>query len=169
MWKDYAGSDRLASTLRQFPCAAAGIRGSGEYPRIAGSVLFYQMKRGVLVVAEIFGLPAPEGECKSPVYAFHIHRGGQCSGNESDPFANALTHYDPQNCPHPHHAGDMPPLFGNDGYAFQAFFTDRFSVDEVVGKTVIIHSGPDDFTTQPAGNAGKKIACGVIKALGPRR
>ena len=41
--------------------------------------------------------------------------------------------------------------------------TDRFSVDEIIGRTVVIHSGPDDFRTQPAGNAGKTIACGVTR------
>lgn len=44
-----------------------------------------------------------------------------------------------------------------------AFTTDRFSVEEIVGKTIIIHSNVDDFTTQPGGNSGEKIACGVIK------
>jgi len=41
--------------------------------------------------------------------------------------------------------------------------TDRFSVDEIIGRTVVIHSDPDDFLSQPAGNAGKKIACGEIR------
>ncbi|MDY3869634.1 MAG: superoxide dismutase family protein [Clostridiaceae bacterium] len=81
-------------------------------------------------------------------------------------FSNALSHYDPGSCPHPYHAGDLPPLFGNSGYAFQVFFTDRFSVREILGKTVIIHANPDDFTTQPAGKAGQRIACGEIRAFG---
>lgn len=81
-----------------------------------------------------------------------------------DPFANAMAHYDPEGCPHPYHAGDMPPLFGNNGFAFSAFITDRFSIREIIDKTVIIHSAPDDFMTQPSGNSGAKIACGVIKA-----
>jgi Cu-Zn family superoxide dismutase len=57
----------------------------------------------------------------------------------------------------------MPPLFGNQGYAFLMFLTDRFTAREIIGKTVIIHDKPDDFTTQPAGNSGNKIACGVIQ------
>jgi superoxide dismutase, Cu-Zn family len=44
------------------------------------------------------------------------------------------------------------------------FFTDKFNVQEVIGKSVIIHENPDDYRTQPAGNSGKKLACGVIKA-----
>ncbi|MCX7614928.1 MAG: superoxide dismutase family protein, partial [Clostridiales bacterium] len=65
-------------------------------------------------------------------------------------------------CNHPGHAGDLPPLFGNYGHAFMAVFTGRVSVSEIIGRTVIIHASPDDFTTQPSGNSGKKIACGQI-------
>ena len=57
----------------------------------------------------------------------------------------------------------MPPLIANNGYAIQAFLTDRFTVREILGKTVIIHDSADDFTSQPAGNAGARIACGVIR------
>jgi Cu-Zn family superoxide dismutase len=60
----------------------------------------------------------------------------------------------------------MPPLFVNHGYAFSAFLTDKFYVRDVIGLTVIIHAQPDDFTTQPSGNAGKKIACGLIEKSG---
>ena len=62
----------------------------------------------------------------------------------------------------------MPPLFSNRGYALQAFLTDRFTVGEILGRTVIIHDGTDDFTSQPAGNAGARIACGVIRKAGSR-
>ena len=74
-----------------------------------------------------------------------------------------MTHYNPNQCAHPYHAGDLPPLFGSNGYAFEAFLTDRFTVSEVIGRTVIIHSKPDDFSTQPSGNSGEKIACGEIR------
>ena len=72
----------------------------------------------------------------------------------------------PNACLHPYHAGDMPPLFAVGSRAFLAFFTDRFTASEIFGKTVIVHDGRDDFTTQPSGNAGKKIACGVISGVG---
>jgi Cu-Zn family superoxide dismutase len=94
----------------------------------------------------------------------HIHEGGSCTGNAADPFADAGSHYNPEGCEHPAHAGDLPPLFSNRGTAWGAVLTDRFSVGEISGKTVIIHLNPDDFTTQPAGNSGAKIACGVIRA-----
>ena len=71
-------------------------------------------------------------------------------------YKNALEtggHFNPLDCPHPYHAGDMPPLFSVNGNAFLCFMTDRFKIKEVLGKAVIIHSKPDDFTTQPSGNA----------------
>lgn len=146
------------------PRAIAIVRGSSSYPGIRGEVRFYQTAYGTLVAAEFSGLPLASTPCNSPVFGFHIHSGTQCSGNFSDPFADALTHYDPYTCPHPYHAGDLPPLFGTNGYAFSMFLTNRFSASEIIGRTVILHSMPDDFTTQPAGNSGAKIACGTIVA-----
>lgn len=158
-----------AHILQESPSATAEVRGSAEYPRIRGRVNFYQTRSGVLVSAEVFGLPGADSACKKRIFAFHIHSGGSCTGNRSDPFADAKTHYNPGNCDHPCHAGDLPPLWGSDGYAFQVFLTARITVSEVIGKTVIIHANPDDFTTQPSGSAGQKIACGVIKKSFPHR
>ena len=150
------------SLLRQAPQALAVVRGSAKYPDIRGDVRFYQLREMVLVVAEVAGLPLPVKPCSSPVFGFHIHEGEECSGNSEDSFANAKMHYNPQGCPHPYHVGDLPPLFGNQGYAFSAFVTDRFTVREIVEKTIIIHSRPDDFKTQPSGDSGEKMACGKI-------
>ncbi len=146
------------------PAAYAAIKGGPNYSGIHGNVYFYQVELGVMVIAEIFGLPTSKNPCERPVFGFHIHSGNSCSGNETDPFADAMSHYNPERCPHPSHEGDMPPLFGNQGYAFLMFLTDRFTAKDIIDKTVIIHDKPDDFTTQPAGNAGNKIACGVIQS-----
>ena len=153
----------FASIVQRGPAAAAKVIGSDEYPAVNGKVYFYQTKFGTLVAAQIFGLPVDGGGCRKRIFAFHIHSGGSCTGDMDDPFADAMTHYNPNGCDHPYHAGDLPPLFGNSGYAAEAFLTDRFSVQEVIGRTVIIHSSPDDFTTQPSGNSGEKIACGKIE------
>lgn len=159
----FQGIPFFSSVLKGWPTSFARICGSREYPEIHGMVRFYRTRYGTLVAAEIFGLPKKCEECKSPVFAFHIHEGEECTGNPSDPFAAAGGHYNPENCLHPYHAGDMPPLLGNDGYAFSVFLTDRFCAKEIIGRTVIIHSNPDDFMTQPSGNSGMKIACGVIQ------
>ncbi len=154
--------DDFCTVFRRRANAVAFINGSEKYPNTQGRVFFYQMHDGVIVRAEIAGLPAVTGKCENPIFAFHIHGGTECAGNETDAFAMANGHYNPNDCLHPYHAGDMPPLFSVNGRAFSAFLTDRFTVSEVLGKTVIIHDRPDDFTTQPSGNAGEKIACGII-------
>lgn len=152
----------VADMLRRRPHGLAVLRGSEAFPEIFGIVRFYQMRGGVLVAAEVSGLPAPEGPCESPVFGFHIHSGGSCTGTEEDPFADTLGHENPGNCPHPYHAGDMPPIFGNGGQGLLIFMTDRITVSEILGKTVVLHAMPDDFHSQPAGDSGAKIACGRI-------
>ena len=154
--------DDVWRTFGQRPNAVAFMQGSEAYPTIRGRVLFYNTRSGVMVRAELAGLPTATGLCDKPVFAFHIHDGTACAGDAADPFARAGSHYNPDGCLHPYHAGDMPPLFGVNGRAFAAFLTNRFTVPEVLGKAVIIHARPDDFTTQPSGNAGAKIACGII-------
>lgn len=148
--------------LRQRPKAVAVIKGSSSYPDIKGTVYFYQTPEGVLITASISGLPQDSGECSSRVFGFHIHGGDSCTGTEQSPFENTGSHYDKLKCDHPHHSGDMPPLFGNNGSAYLSFLTNRIYVADIIGKTVVIHSQPDDFVSQPAGNSGTKIACGKI-------
>lgn len=111
--------------------AHAAVKGSSKYPGIHGEVTFRQLRNGVLVGAEIYGLPEG-GECSPGIFAFHIHNGSECSGNSEDAFAAADGHFNPGDCPHPYHAGDLPPLFGNHGYAYMSVFTDRFTVGEIM-------------------------------------
>ena len=155
----------IVSILNSSPHAKAIVSGSPVQPQISGVERFYQTNLGVLVFAEITGLPTSTTPCDSPIFAFHIHKGSSCTGTADDPFADTLTHYNPQNCAHPYHAGDLPPLFGNQGIALSIFLTDRFTVGEIIDKTVVIHDRLDDFTTQPSGNLGTKIACGEIKRM----
>lgn len=156
--------EALAVILEMQPEAYARIKGSSEYPQVSGSVLFYPIWDGTLVIADVNGLPESQGECPKDIFGFHIHEGGRCLGNEEDPFAQTGMHYNPENCEHPAHAGDFPPLFGNRGYALTMFYTNRFYPEEVIGHTVVIHDMSDDFKSQPSGDSGAKIACGEIRA-----
>ncbi|MBE5813377.1 MAG: superoxide dismutase family protein [Clostridiales bacterium] len=142
----------------------AHIKGNREYPMLHGTVMFKRISKGVLVTAKIYGLP-DNNEYNTGVFAFHIHNGMSCTGTRDDPFADAGTHYNPKNAPHPYHAGDLPPLFSNNGYAYMSVLTNRFNLREIIGRVVIIHRNIDDFSTQPAGNAGAKIGCGKIIAM----
>ncbi len=143
--------------------AVAYIKGGNGFKNIKGKVLFYQLRGGVLVRSEFTGLPQSTQNCSYPVFGFHIHNGMSCTGTQENPFEDAQGHYNPSDCQHPFHAGDMPPIFGADGRAISVFLSNRFSVSEIIGRTVILHANPDDFATQPSGNAGKMIACGVIE------
>lgn len=135
--------------------ASAIIKGGAQTPCICGKVSFHQKQNCVLVTANIRGLP----ETSSGFFGFHIHEGEACTGTD---FADTLSHYNPKSSPHPTHAGDMPPLIYCNGSAYLSFMTDRFCVKDIIGLTVVIHDMPDDFNSQPSGNAGKKIACGVV-------
>lgn len=139
--------------------AIARVTGGGDSPGLLGTVTFRQMPMGVLVTARVSGLPQnnPTG-----FFAFHIHEGAHCSGAG---FPAAGGHYDPTALPHPGHAGDLPPLLSNGGTAYMALLTSRFTVRDILGRVVVIHSGPDDFHSQPAGNPGTKIACGEIRPV----
>ena len=154
----------ISEILGTSPGAVALLSGSEKYPDLRGLIGFYPTDRGVLTVARFVALPKSEA-CASRFFALHIHGGGECKGNSIDPFAAAGTHFDPHACPHPYHAGDLPPVMESMGGALSVFLTDRFTLDEIIGKSVILHDRPDDFTTQPAGNAGEKIACVVIQRL----
>ena len=123
------------------PDAVAVLTGGAR-----GTVRFWQTGRGVLIESLVRGLP----ETETGFFAFHIHESA------------AGGHYNPAGVPHPRHAGDLPPLLACGGEARLTVLTCRFRLRDVLGRTVVIHSGPDDFRTQPAGNPGSQIARGII-------
>ena len=129
-----------------------------------GSVNFVQKGGKVVVTARVSGL--------SPgAHGFHIHEKGDCSSGDG---LSAGGHFNPYGKPHAgpstadRHAGDMPMLQA-DGYG-EATLTVELDVitigsgtADIVGKAVIVHKDPDDYKTQPTGNAGGRVACGVIR------
>ena len=135
------------------PEAVACVSGEGK---LCGCVKFYAAGCGCLVAAEIRGLP----ESDTGFFAFHIHEGGDCGGTD---FSDTGGHFNPEKQAHPRHVGDLPPLLSDHGTATLLVQTSRFTPGEVIGRTVVIHQNPDDFHTQSAGNAGRKIACGMIR------
>jgi len=145
------------------PQAVAWVRGGPLAPSLSGLVKFYETPYGgVLVEAEVFGLPNMVFPGSTDFYAMHIHQNGDCGNN----FQNTGEHYNPTHQPHPNHAGDLLPLFSNQGYAWTSFYDKRFTIPEILGRSVIIHRQADDFTSQPSGGSGEKIGCGVIRMAG---
>jgi Cu-Zn family superoxide dismutase len=132
----------------------------------SGTVRFEQRGSKVLVTAEVRGL-SPGAE-----HGFHVHEKGDCSAPDA---MSAGGHFNPAGKPHGHHgqrerhAGDMPNLVADaTGVAKFSFETDLIAVApgpaSVVGRGLIVHRDPDDYKTQPTGNSGPRLACGVIQA-----
>lgn len=130
-----------------------------------GLVMFHQMGGQLMVHARISGLK-PNAEL-----GFHVHEVGSCASADG---ASAGGHFNPDGKPHgpqnaAHHAGDMPSLKTDaQGVADMKFMLAGPTVSagpaSVVGRAVIVHAQPDDFVTQPTGNAGARLGCGVIAA-----
>ena len=133
--------------------------------RTAGTVTFTPNGDRVRVVAKITGLsPGPHG--------FHIHEKGDCSAPDA---ASAGGHFNPTNRAHgnpaagEHHGGDMPMLDADaSGNATLDATLDTITLGMgatgIVGRSVVVHKDADDFKSQPAGNSGARIACGIIAA-----
>lgn len=147
------------------PMALAWVTGGAQAPLLSGLVKFYETPYGgTLIEAELFGLPDRLSPGSSDFYGMHIHENGDCGNN----FQNTGAHFNPSGAPHPQHAGDLLPLFANQGYAWISFYDKRFTIPQILGKTVVIHQMPDDLHSQPAGNSGEKIGCGVIQLVNRR-
>lgn len=137
-----------------------------EGHRAVGRLVLVAEETGTRVRGEITGL-TPHGE-----HGFHVHETGDCTAADA---ASAGEHLNPAHQPHgnpatgPHHAGDMLNLRADGaGTAAVDVVLARLTVGggpdtNVIGKAVIVHADADDYSTQPAGNSGARIACGVVE------
>lgn len=127
-----------------------------------GVVTFTKVKNGIRVDAYVAGL--------SPgLHGFHIHEFGDCSASDG---VLAGPHFNPGNMPHAaptaakHHEGDLGNLEANqEGIARLEWTAPTMTLEgpgSIIGRGVIVHVSPDDFTTQPTGNSGARVACGAI-------
>jgi superoxide dismutase, Cu-Zn family len=133
--------------------------------RVAGHVDFAERADKVLVTVKVSGL-APNSR-----HGFHIHEKGDCSAADA---STAGGHFNPDQNPHGHpeqakrHAGAMINLVTDSkGESTASFEVDMIRLDDgkygILNRALIIHANPDDYVSQPVGNAGGRIACGVIK------
>ena len=153
----------LNFVLSQPPSACAEIQGTISHPHLFGLANFYSISSGVLLFIRVTGLPFDAQACGPSFFGLHIHEGVSCSGTSSSPFANIGGHYNPHRCAHPEHAGDLPSLIANRGDALMIVLTGSFAVEEIIGRTISIHAGPDTFTAEHNGGRDlASIACGVI-------
>ena len=129
-----------------------------------GNVTFRQEAAGgIRVIAEVSGLtPGSHG--------FHVHETGDCSAPDA---TSAGGHFNPHQTSHgkvgegEYHSGDLPSLeAGADGNARVDVVLESIVLDgdhSIIGRGLIVHADPDDYTTQPTGNAGARVACAVIQ------
>jgi len=129
---------------------------------VSGTITFTKVKEGIKVVADIQGLtPGKHG--------FHIHDKGDCSAPDG---SSAGGHFNPAGMEHNgppdmmRHAGDLGNLEakadGKAHYEYVDLLISFEGTNSIIGKSIIVHEKADDFVTQPTGNSGGRLACGVI-------
>lgn len=132
---------------------------------VSGRLSVVPMNDGVHLTGEVGGLSP------GSTHAIHIHEKGDCSAADA---SSAGGHFNPAGAPHgkvgsgAHHGGDMDNIVANaEGVAkvdvhASGVTLGGAAVNDVAGKAVIVHAAADDYRTQPTGNAGGRVACGVI-------
>ncbi len=128
-----------------------------------GTVTFTKTSRGVRVEVEMADLTPGE-------HGIHLHENGDCSAPDG---SSAGGHFNPAGMPHGgpasvrRHAGDFGNLVADSsGHAHLKFVEPLLTFDgpsSIIGRSVVVHANPDDMVSQPAGNSGARVACGVIE------
>lgn len=139
---------------------------SAKLPKLAGTVSFENTVEGIKVKANLTGLP------KKSTLGFHIHEMGACEGPD---YKSAGEHFNPTKMQHggpnhnKKHSGDLGNLVTDaNGTAVYEIVIPKAANEEfeqIIGKSVLVHAKKDDFKTQPSGNSGSRIACGIIKPM----
>jgi len=147
--------------------AVAVVHGLGEH-KVEGKVLFTQKSDGVEIVAELTGLKPGE-------HGFHVHEFGDCSMMDGK---CAGGHFNPTGMPHgapdsdKRHAGDFGNIkddsTGKASYHRLDTHISLSGANSIIGRSVILHAKADDLKTQPSGDAGDRIGCGVIGIADPK-
>jgi superoxide dismutase, Cu-Zn family len=138
---------------------------------VTGSLALSPSAEGVHITGAIQGLK-PDAE-----FGFHVHEKGDCSAPDG---SSAGGHFNPTQAQHgnpasaAHHAGDMVNIRSNAEGVAQVDTTAAGTTlhgdpnTDIMGKAIVVHESPDDYATQPSGNSGKRVACGVIAAPSPQ-
>lgn len=165
-----AAADAGVAEAAPATLAARVVLAPTEGHAAAGELTLSPVDGGLQVTGRITGLTA------GAQHGFHVHETGDCSAPDA---SSAGGHFNPHGAAHgdrsgggEHHAGDMPNLVADaSGNASVDGRVDGLEVgtggaSDVLGKAVVVHLQPDDYASQPAGNAGARIACGVIGPAG---
>lgn len=162
-------AETAAPTARPQAQRADVVLASASASLVSGRLTAVPMADGVHFTGEIGGL-TPNG-----THALHVHEKGDCGAVDA---SSAGGHFNPAGAPHgragagPHHAGDMDNIVADgqgvariDAHAEGVTLGDG-GPNDIAGRAVVVHAQPDDYRSQPAGNAGARVACGVIRTQG---
>jgi len=159
-----AGMPAPAAAISTAKAATVNLA-SASGSLVSGKLSVMPMGDGVHLRGEVGGLGA------NATHAIHIHEKGDCSAADA---SSAGGHFNPSGSPHgrvsssAHHGGDMDNIVSNaEGVATVDVHASGVTLgggaaNDVAGKAVVVHAAPDDYTSQPTGNAGGRVACGVI-------
>lgn len=150
--------DFVQTPLATGDVAYAQLRGADG--TVHGRVVLTEYNDGVRIDANLTNVPAG-------THALHVHETGDCSASD---FTSAGGHWNPTNMPHPQHKGDLPNFTPDmNGSAAVSQTIEGVSLNDMTyaladmdGAALIIHANADDMMSQPSGNAGARIACGVV-------
>jgi len=143
------------------PSSARADLGPASGSAVSGAVLVRALSDGgVHLDVKVSGLTPG-------VHGFHVHEIGDCSAADA---SSAKGHFNPTGKPHGSHAGDLPDLKADaSGSAVLSVDVPALTLDDsamsIMGRSFVVHADPDDHVSQPAGNSGKRVACGVIKPM----
>ena len=152
----------MQSTAKQAVVNLASSSGS----LVSGKATLVPMADGVHITGTVGGLPS------NSTHGFHVHEKGDCSAVDA---SSAGPHFNPFASAHgkaesgPHHAGDMDNVVADaEGVVkldmhITGVTLGGGAVNDIAGRALVVHAAADDYTSQPAGNAGARVACGVIK------
>jgi len=161
-----APAEKTAEPAAAAPAAVAQIAPT-QGNTVTGALALAQSAEGVHITGSIQGLK-PDAE-----FGFHVHEKGDCTAPDG---SSAGGHFNPTQAQHgnptgpAHHAGDMLNIKSDAQGVAQVDVTAAGTSltgdpgTDIMGKAIVVHEGPDDYTTQPSGNSGKRVACGVIAA-----
>lgn len=152
--------------------ALAVLQAAPGGPKVEGSILFFSRGNGAAqVVADVSGVDKPG------LYALHVHEKGECASDPAgkQPFASAGGDFNPAGVAHgcaeapKHHAGDLGNIEvaadGTGHLELTAAGLTLSGANSVIDKAVVLHARTDDCVTQPDGDAGARLACGVAKSV----
>jgi Cu-Zn family superoxide dismutase len=177
-----AACSTTAPTTPPTPAQPAAVAPAPEVPLARSATVTLTPASGSLVSGKLTAMPVQDGVritgeigglVRGSTHAIHIHEKGDCSAADA---TSAGGHFNPAQQPHgragsgPHHGGDMDNIVADaNGVARVDVHAVGVSLGggagNIGGRAVVVHAMPDDYSTQPSGNAGARVACGVIKLV----